>query len=109
MSSTMGNGHKDETSAVKAVSDRIDEVGATVHRDAEAFRASVVRSASDLLDSVNSRLRAAGVNPDALGDAARGQANEVQRYIEREIRHRPMRAVGMALALGAVVGFLTAR
>lgn len=109
MNSPMGNGHKDETGAAKPISDRIEEVGLSVHRDAEAFRASVVRSASDLLDSVNSRLRAAGVNPDALGDAARGQANEMQRYIEREIRHRPMRAVGVALALGAVVGFLTAR
>lgn len=107
MSSSMGNGHKDETT--KPISDRLDDIGATVHRDAEAFRASVVRSASDLLDSVNSRLRAAGVNPDALGDAARGQANEMQRYLEREIRHRPMRSVGMALALGALVGFLTAR
>ena len=109
MNSPSSNGHKDETGAAKPMSERIEEVGLSVHRDAEAFRASVIRSASDLMDSVNSRLRAAGIDPDGLGDAARGQANEVQRYIEREIRHRPMRAVGVALAFGALVGFLTAR
>lgn len=109
MTTSASNGHKDEAGPMKAATDRIDEVGAAVHRDAEAFRASVARSASELMDTVNARLRAVGVNPDVLGHAARDQASEVQRYVEREIRHRPMRAVGAALALGALVGFLTAR
>ena len=94
---------------MKQTTDNINEIGAAVGRDAEAFRNSVTRSASDLMDSVNARLRSVGVDPDALGNAARDQAGEFQRYVEGEIRHRPLRAVGVALALGAVVGFLTAR
>ena len=104
----IGNG-KDLHQAGKQASDRMNEMGVAVGRDAEAFRNSVARSASDLMDSVNARLRSIGVDPDALGNVARDQAGELQKYVEGEIRHRPLRAVGVALALGAVVGFLSAR
>jgi len=109
VTSSATNGQQSANEAVRAGADRINDIGAAVTRDAEAFRNTVTRSASDLLDGVNARLRAAGVDPDVLGNAARDQANEVQRYVEREIRHRPLRAVGVALALGAIVGFMTAR
>lgn len=109
MKSPAGNGQEDDTGMAKEASNRVDEIGLAVQRDAKAFRASVERSASELMESVNARLRAVGVDPDVIGHMARDQAGEAQRYLEREIRHRPLRAVGAALALGAIVGFLTAR
>ncbi|HEY1943915.1 MAG TPA: hypothetical protein VGH40_17530 [Roseiarcus sp.] len=103
------NEQKSDAGVTKQAADRVNDIGIAVGRDAEAFRNSVTRSASDLMDSVSARLRSVGVDPDTLGNAARDQAGELQRYVEGEIRHRPLRAVGLALALGAIVGFLTAR
>jgi ElaB/YqjD/DUF883 family membrane-anchored ribosome-binding protein len=92
-----------------AASGSAHRIGREARRDVDAFRDSVARSASDLMDSMNARLRAAGVDTDASGEAARSQAGEMQAYVEREVRQHPLRAVGVALALGALVGFLSAR
>jgi ElaB/YqjD/DUF883 family membrane-anchored ribosome-binding protein len=42
-------------------------------------------------------------------DVAKEQATDLQRLIEQEIRERPLRALGLAAAVGLFVGFLSAR
>jgi len=42
-------------------------------------------------------------------EIAREQAGDLEDLIIREIRERPLRALGMAAAVGLFVGFLSAR
>jgi ElaB/YqjD/DUF883 family membrane-anchored ribosome-binding protein len=80
-----------------------------VRREADAIEASLTRGAEDLAASVGEKLRAAGLDTDRMVDVAKEQATELQRLIEEEIRERPLRALGLAAAVGLFVGFLSAR
>lgn len=77
--------------------------------EAEALEDSLVRSAEELAATVSDKLRAVGVDTDKMADIAKEQAGELQRLIEQEIRERPLRALGLAAAVGLFVGFLAAR
>lgn len=107
-------------SAVKAVKDDIvaggekvaDGAKATadrVKRDAGALEDSLTRGAEDLVATVSETLRSVGVDTDRMVDVAKEQATDLQRLIEDEIRERPLRALGLAAAVGLFVGFISAR
>lgn len=96
-----------EDGGENATSGSLHRIGREARAEAQAFRDSAARSAADLLDSVNAALRAA--DADALGEAAQSQAGAIERFVAREFRQRPLRAAGVALAIGALVGFLSAR
>jgi ElaB/YqjD/DUF883 family membrane-anchored ribosome-binding protein len=83
--------------------------GARARRQASALEDTLMRSAEDIAASVNERLRAVGVDTDRMVDVAKEQASELQQLIEAEIRERPLRALGVAAAIGLFVGFLSAR
>jgi len=78
-------------------------------RETDAIEASLARGAEDLAATVSERLRAVGVDTDRMMDVAKEQATDLQRLIEDEIRERPLRALGLAAAVGLFVGFLSAR
>ncbi|MBN9443803.1 DUF883 C-terminal domain-containing protein [Bosea sp. (in: a-proteobacteria)] len=78
-------------------------------RQAGALEETLTRSAEDIAATVGDRLRSVGVDPDRMVDVAREQATELQKLIEDEIRERPLRALGLAAAVGLFVGFLSAR
>lgn len=80
-----------------------------VRREAETIESSLTRGAEDLAASVGEKLRAAGLDTDRMVDVAKEQATELQQLIEDEIRERPLRALGLAAAVGLFVGFLSAR
>lgn len=80
-----------------------------VRREARAVEDSVVRSAQGLAADVGERLRSVGVDTDRVADVAREQVSDLQRIVEDEIRERPLRALGLAAAVGLFVGFLSAR
>jgi ElaB/YqjD/DUF883 family membrane-anchored ribosome-binding protein len=44
-----------------------------------------------------------------MAAVAREQASDLEELIIREIRERPLRALGLAAAVGLFVGFLSAR
>ncbi|OYX02648.1 MAG: hypothetical protein B7Z14_02710 [Bosea sp. 32-68-6] len=80
-----------------------------VQREAGAIEESLTRGAEDLVATVGEKLRSVGVDTDRMADVAKEQATELQRLIEEEIRERPLRALGLAAAVGLFVGFLSAR
>lgn len=89
----------------KRVKDGVD----TVEREASELGDTVARGASDLAEAVTSRLKTAGVDTEVMANMAKGQASELQRMIGDELRARPMRALGIAAAVGVFVGLMTAR
>ncbi len=120
MASTASTAKRQAASAVKRAKDDVKEgaetvvaeAGATakrVKRDADAIEASLARGAEDLAATVSEKLRAAGLDTDRMVDVAKEQASELQKLIEDEIRERPLRALGLAAAVGLFVGFLSAR
>ncbi len=76
---------------------------------AKRVKDEVVSGAEDLVATVGEKLRSVGVDTDRMADVAKEQASELQRLIEDEIRERPIRALGLAAAVGLFVGFLSAR
>ena len=67
------------------------------------------RGAEDLAATVSEKLRSVGVDTDRMVEIAREQAGDLEELIIREIRERPLRALGLAAAVGLFVGFLSAR
>lgn len=99
-----------------AVTDGAEEVAAgaragarRAERKAEMAEAELLRSAEELAATVSERLKAVGVDTDKLAETAREQATDLQRLVVKEIQERPLRALGLAAAVGLFVGFLSAR
>ncbi|WP_353182177.1 DUF883 C-terminal domain-containing protein [Bosea sp. (in: a-proteobacteria)] len=91
------------------VATKARRAGARAKRQASALEETLSRSAEDLAATVGDRLRAVGVDTDRVVDVAKEQAGELQKLIEDEIRERPLRALGLAAAVGLFVGYLSAR
>jgi ElaB/YqjD/DUF883 family membrane-anchored ribosome-binding protein len=83
--------------------------GEALADETDEIEASLARGAEELAATVSSKLRAVGVDTDRLVDVAREQASDLEELIVREIRERPLRALGLAAAVGLFVGFLSAR
>jgi ElaB/YqjD/DUF883 family membrane-anchored ribosome-binding protein len=102
--------------ALKAVEDTVDTVSAktadisnTVRQDLNDMGHSITNGAADAAATVTEKLRSVGVDTDAMTSAAKEQASELQKLLMDELRTRPLRALGVAAALGVVVGLMTAR
>ncbi|SEG44979.1 DUF883 C-terminal domain-containing protein [Bosea lathyri] len=117
---TTTSAKRQASSAVKRAKDEIaagaedvaNEARAAVRhakREAGAFEDSITRSAEELAATVSDRLKSVGVDTDKMVDVAREQATDLQRLIAQEIQERPLRALGLAAAVGLFVGFLSAR
>lgn len=120
MTTTATSAKRQATAAVKRAKDDLVEGGETivnearqtadrVKREAGAIEDSLTRGAEDLVATVGEKLRSVGVDTDRLTEVAKEQATDLQRLIEAEIRERPLRALGLAAAVGLFVGFLSAR
>ncbi len=91
------------------VSTRAAEMAGTAKREINDMGHSIASSASDAVTTVSDKLKAVGVDTDAMATAAKDQATELQKMLSEELRARPLRALGIAAALGVVVGLMTAR
>ena len=101
---------KDEVAdAASDTAQRARRAGRRVQGEAEEIEASLTRGAEDLAATVSSKLKAVGVDTDRMVEIAREQAGDLEELIIREIRDRPLRALGLAAAVGLFVGFLSAR
>lgn len=78
-------------------------------RQAGIAKDELVRGAEEFVASVGETLKSVGVDTDRMADVAREQATDLQRLIVKEIQERPLRALGIAAAVGLFVGFLSAR
>ena len=81
----------------------------TAEHDASELGETIARNASDMAESVSSKLKTVGVDTDVMTNLAKDQASELQRLIGDELRAHPMRSLGIAAAVGVFVGLLTAR
>ncbi|WP_332680809.1 glycine zipper domain-containing protein [Bosea sp. (in: a-proteobacteria)] len=91
------------------VAGRAKATGRRLRGEASEIEDSLARGAEDLAATVSNRLRAVGVDTDKMVDVAKEQAGDLQDLIVREIQERPLRALGLAAAVGLFVGFLSAR
>ena len=80
-----------------------------LQREAGEVKRSVVDATNELAGQVNAKLKEAGVDTEVLASAAKEQVTELQRLIGDELRARPVRALGIAAAVGFVFGILTVR
>lgn len=80
-----------------------------MQREASELGENVARGAAELADAVSSRLKTVGVDTEVMANVAKDQATELQRLLGEELRARPMRALGIAAAVGVFVGLMTAR
>ncbi|KPF70680.1 hypothetical protein IP69_09115 [Bosea sp. AAP35] len=99
----------DIVSGSEKVADGARDTADRVKREAGALEDSLTRGAEELVATVSETLRSVGVDTDRMVDVAKEQATDLQRLIEDEIRERPLRALGLAAAVGLFVGFLSAR
>lgn len=97
------------TDKADTVKKRVKESVQNAEREVSELGDDVARGASDLADAVSSRLKTVGVDTDVMANLAKDQASELQRLIGDELRSHPMRALGIAAALGVVVGLMTTR
>lgn len=99
----------DVVAGAEEVATKARASGRRVRREAGVLEDSLTRGAEDLAATVGERLRSVGVDTDKMVDVAREQATDLQRLIAQEIQERPLRALGLAAAVGLFVGFLSAR
>lgn len=88
---------------------RASAMSDSVKRDAADATDNVVRTATELAETVSHKLKAVGVDTDVMANVAKGQASELQRLLSDELRAHPLRALGIAAAVGVFVGLLTTR
>lgn len=80
-----------------------------LERDGRSAVDNLANKASDVADTVSTKLKTVGVDTDVMVTAAKDQATELQRMLAQELQARPMRALGVAAAVGLFVGLLTTR
>ncbi|KRE17587.1 hypothetical protein ASE66_29445 [Bosea sp. Root483D1] len=60
-------------------------------------------------ERTSDRLKAYGVDTDVMAEEASERVSELQQMIIDEVRARPLRALGWAMATGVVFGFWAAK
>ncbi len=96
-------------SAKSDLDNRVDAATANVKQEAADLQDSVMRGASDLAENVSTKLKSVGVDTDVMVNAAKGRATELQKLLMSELQDRPMRALGIAAAVGVLFGMLSSR
>lgn len=74
-----------------------------------AARDAAVEGAETAAANIAAKLKAAGIDTNVMAETAKGQASELQRLLAEELRTRPLRSLGIAAAVGLIVGLMTAR
>jgi ElaB/YqjD/DUF883 family membrane-anchored ribosome-binding protein len=91
------------------LTDRVKKGAETIEQDASEVADNVKRSASDMAETVATKLKTVGVDTEKMANVAKDQASELQRMIGDELKAHPMRALGIAAAVGVFVGLLSSR
>jgi ElaB/YqjD/DUF883 family membrane-anchored ribosome-binding protein len=92
--------------------DAVNYVKATANaagHSAAAAETRVAHEITDLAHTVSGKLKAVGIDTDAMADAAKGEASELQRILTDELKKHPTRTIGVAAALGVFIGLMLKR
>jgi ElaB/YqjD/DUF883 family membrane-anchored ribosome-binding protein len=98
--------------AVDYAGDAADSVAARFAETSKAVREDVGAAAQSVADqaaALAGKLKAAGIDTDMMVDTAREKGGELQSFLVGEMRARPLRTLGVAAAIGVIVGLMTAR
>ncbi len=102
-------GRPDNDGKTETVTEKARKGAETIEQEATEMADSVKRNASELAETVSTKLKTVGVDTDVMATAAKDQASELQRMLAQELQAHPMRALGIAAAVGVFVGLMTAR
>ncbi len=81
----------------------------TLAEDARALMAATADVAGDKVGEARDRLAAALENGKAIYGRVRDKAVEGAKAADQTVRENPYQAIGIALGVGAIIGFLVAR
>jgi ElaB/YqjD/DUF883 family membrane-anchored ribosome-binding protein len=104
-----GSGRNDGDNEADTVEARARKSAQTLEKDASEMADSAMKRAGEMAETVNTKLKTVGVDTEAMANAAKDQASELQRLVTEEMRSHPVRALGIAAAVGVFVGLMTAR
>ena len=76
---------------------------------AAAVIEAATREANELRQTVEQKLRDAGVDTDALAAEARDRLTSLERLAADEMARRPLRTLAIAAGIGALIGAIIAR
>jgi ElaB/YqjD/DUF883 family membrane-anchored ribosome-binding protein len=108
-SASYGRSGMSKSEAANDAADRVREGVDAAKQGASDLVGAIGRNAGELADTVSDKLRTVGVDPDVMVSEAKRQAGELQAMLSDELRRHPVRALGVAAAVGLVIGLLTAR
>jgi ElaB/YqjD/DUF883 family membrane-anchored ribosome-binding protein len=92
-----------------AVMDGIAHGMDAVRNEAGELRSMAAHGAANASDAVASGIRSANAEADVILDAAKQQGAALQKLIGTELRVHPLRSIGIAAAIGLIVGLLSRR
>jgi ElaB/YqjD/DUF883 family membrane-anchored ribosome-binding protein len=93
----------------EAAKDSVTAMAGEVRKDLGELGESIANNAQQAVSTVSDRLKSVGVDPDILASVAKDQASNLQQFIAEELKTRPVRALGVAAAVGLVLGLMTTR
>lgn len=105
-----------KTRTIAAVQSTKDDAANKIHQATSSFKNeasnlqdSITKGATDIAQNVSERLKSVGVDTDVITSAAKDKASDLQKMLMDELQSRPMRSLGIAAAIGVLVGIMTAR
>jgi ElaB/YqjD/DUF883 family membrane-anchored ribosome-binding protein len=93
----------------EAAKESVSAMAGEMRKDLGELGESIAANAQQAVSTVSGRLKSVGVDPEVMANAAKDQASLLQQFIAEELKTRPVRALGVAAAIGLVVGLMTTR
>ncbi len=107
--STTRYGNSTTAAQAEDMKDRVKKGAEAIEQEAAEMSESVRRNATELAETVSTKLKTVGVDTQKMATAAKDQASELQRLIGDELQAHPLRALGIAAAVGVFIGLMTSR
>ena len=99
--------HEEINAASGAAKERGADLADAAKEKASAASDAALREISNLLSTVNEKMRAMGVDADILSTKAKSAADIVEKSITREVTERPLRALAIAGLIGLAIGAIS--
>lgn len=104
MRNTADTAREEISNAAASAAERGSKVADAAKEKANAASDAALREISNLLATVNEKMRAMGVDSDTLSEKAKNAADIVEKSITREVTERPLRALAIAGLIGLAIG-----
>lgn len=95
--------------AKHVVADGLSDGYKAVKSEADYLANKAAHTAHDAADALEKGMKNANDEADIIVEAARQQGVALQKLVAGELRTHPLRTLGIAAAVGLVVGYMTSR